>query len=270
MPGNSAREKKRPESRLRRNLLAAGGALVLGSGAVMSARLGLWRGRAFQFEALEEPAGFRRISAGDISRGADPLVGLKTSGAGSSVRDKEVLASGICLSLFGTNEPPPGVVSIASFSDYRCPYCRVLTEKLAEIEIASAGEVSVKWHEWPLLGDVSEISANAALAARRQGAYLPVHARLMRTPFVPTEGYLRSMAIDLGIDPERLLADMNGSAVAQEIETSRRLAALFGFPGTPALVVGRTVVVGVIGSGRLARLIERERNDGPVPACYSG
>jgi hypothetical protein len=45
------------------------------------------------------------------------------------------------------------------------------------------------------------------------------------------------------------------------------LAELFAFVGTPALVVGRTVVQGEINDARLERLIARERMDGPIEAC---
>ena len=61
--------------------------------------------------------------------------------------------------------------------------------------------------------------------------------------------------------------DMDGAAVSRRLAESAALAGLFGFAGTPALVVGRTVVVGAIGEARLRALIARERRDGPIPAC---
>ena len=89
----------------------------------------------------------------------------------------------------------------------------------------------------------------------------------MKTAFVPTPRYLRHLAEQAGIDPDRLLQDMNSAGIEAEIEENKALAAVIGFPGTPGLVVGRTVVIGAIGDAELRSLIQRERADGPVRAC---
>lgn len=138
---------------------------------------------------------------------------------------------------------------------------------MIEIEDEAAGAVKIAWHEWPILGDVSEEAARAALAARRQGAYRAFHARLMRTSFVPTRGYLRSLSDQLGVDGDRLLQDMKSAEIEREISDTRALATLFRFPGTPGLIVGRTAVIGAISKAQLRGLIAREKADGPVPAC---
>ena len=126
----------------------------------------------------------------------------------------------------------------------------------------------IAWHEWPLLGPVSEVAAKAALAAKRQGAYPAFHDALMRGAFVPTPAFLQALAGRIGIDPQRMLADMESAGVAREIAETRALADLFGFFGTPSMVVGRTLVTGEIGDAALRALIAREAEDGPVPACF--
>jgi protein-disulfide isomerase len=52
---------------------------------------------------------------------------------------------------------------------------------------------------------------------------------------------------------------MNSRATAAAIARTTALAAALGFIGTPALVVGRTVVQGDITRRQLERLIEDER-----------
>ena len=89
----------------------------------------------------------------------------------------------------------------------------------------------------------------------------------MRTSFVPTPAYLKSLSEEVGIDTARLLEDMQSAAVDREIAQANALAGLFGFPGTPGLIVGRTMVVGAIGEGELQALVDREIADGPVEAC---
>jgi predicted DsbA family dithiol-disulfide isomerase len=258
-----------PPSRLRRNLIAGG---------VVAGVLGLWHGaphvmrllpRSFDFEPLADPPGFRRIAGGATSGGFDPFAGLSAPRPETGPRvDPDALRADLCGALYGA-APGEGVVPVASFSDYYCPFCRVLTGRLAAIEAESGGAVRIAWHEWPLLGETSEMAARAALAAKRQGAYVAFHEALMRGVFVATPAFLANLAGRLGIDAARMLADMDSAETARAIAETRALARLFGFPGTPALIVGRTVVVGEIDDATLRALIDRERADGPIPACVA-
>jgi predicted DsbA family dithiol-disulfide isomerase len=241
-------------------------------GATAVAAIGLWsaRGRIaallpqdFAFEPLDDPPGFRRLAGGATSGAFDPFVGLSAPSPAATA-DPDALRADLCAALFD-GPAPPGVVPVASFSDYYCPYCRVLTRLLAGLEVG--GGVRMAWREWPLLGETSELAARAALAAKRQGAYVAFHKTLMRGGFVATPAFLEDVADRIGVDPGQMRADMDSASVAQEIATARGLARLFGFIGTPALVVGRTAVVGEIGEARLRALIDRERADGPVPGC---
>ena len=217
-----------------------------------------------EFEPMAQPAGFRRIAGGGVSTGFDVFAGL--DGEGDPALDAAVEArDDLCAALFHAGTGSAGVVPIASFSDYNCPFCRVLTKRLAEIE--AEGGVAVSWHELPLLGEASMTAARGALAAARQGAYAAFHERLMASGFQTTPEYLEALAQSIGVDAGRLEADMRSDAVAREILRSRAVARAFGFIGTPAIVVGRTVVQGEIGERTLRRLIAREREDGPVPAC---
>lgn len=111
------------------------------------------------------------------------------------------------------------------------------------------------------------LAAQGALAAKRQDAYVDFHRRLMRAPFQTTPEYLEALSDAIGVDHAQLRADMTSEGVRREIAESSALAKTFRFIGTPALVVGRTVVQGEIDDATLERLIERERADGPIGAC---
>jgi len=217
----------------------------------------------FDFEPLESPPGFRRIAAGRTSGMPSPFIGLEVPGERGA---PPAAPTDLCRALFGA-PPAPGVVPIAAFSDYNCPFCRVLTESLAELESRSAGDVRIMWHELPLLGPTSVSAARAALAADMQGGYAAFHERLMRARFVPTTEFLEVLARDIGLDPARLLKDMEGDAVSDRLRDTEAVARVFGFIGTPALVIGRTVVVGAVSDAVIAALVEQERRDGPPPAC---
>ena len=220
----------------------------------------------FDFEEIDNPSGFRRIAGGEITGLPSFLFGLDARDAADLTAEVQAARSDLCQVLFG-GTLDPNVVPIAYFSDYNCPYCRVLTERLANVEAQSAGGVQIAWHEWPVFGPTSVLSARAALAADMQGAYIAFHKHLMRSRFVPTERYLANIAQDLGADPERLLADMNSPDVSSRLRNTEAVAQIFGFAGTPSLVVGRTVVIGSVSEATLTALVEQERRDGPPPAC---
>ncbi|MDV7142986.1 DsbA family protein [Tropicimonas sp. TH_r6] len=220
------------------------------------------------FEAMADPEGFRKIEGGKRSAAFDPFFGLSPDEVdpGEAVTEATVRQD-ICGALYGGNTVPSGVVRIASFSDYYCPYCRVQTQKLARLEENSSGGIEVVWHELPLLGETSDMAAKAALAAKRQGAYVLFHKRLMKSAFRPTPEYLRLLSKDIGIDHDQMAADMASASVEEELRTSAALARIFAFVGTPALVVGKTVIQGQISDRTIERLIELEREEGVSATC---
>lgn len=247
----------------RRGLLLGGLALA---GAYAGLRAGMpalgERLEPLTFEPIADPPGFRRMAGGATSGAAfDPLVGL--DGGVDEAPPPAPPPGDLCTALFG--EAGPGDVPIAYFSDHACTYCRVLGPRLAAR--ARDAAVSVAWHELPLLGPGSVLAARATIAAGAQGGRDELRAALGAERGALAPARLDALARDLELDPARLRADMTAPATDRALGRSRALAELFGIRGTPALVVGRTLVVGALGEARLDRLIARERQDGPVAAC---
>lgn len=224
-----------------------------------------------ELEELDTPLGFRKYAAGSSSGGFDPFVGMGVPDGPEILARKELalarVKSNICTALYGDLDALEEKVPMASFSDYYCPYCRVQTKRLFELTMAMPNDVSVAWHELPLLGDVSDLAAKAALAAKRQGAYVKFHETLMKSPFQASPEYLSLLATDLGVDEDRLISDMESSEILLELENSAALASLFAFVGTPALVIGRTVVQGQISDKMIKKIIDLEREEGWKSVC---
>lgn len=225
---------------------------------------------------LDRPSGFRKFVAGESSGGAfDPFIGLVNEVDEATVEAKvqadKRIDENICLALYRGLDLAAGQVPIASFSDYYCPFCRVQTKRLAELVRSRSSEVAVAWHELPLLGESSNLAAKAALAAKRQGAYVEFHDRLMRSAFVANSEYLSQLASDLQVDEERLPADMNSDDVGEELEDSAALSRALSLVGTPAMVIGRTVVQGLVSNRMINKIISLEREEGWAEQCgYAG
>jgi protein-disulfide isomerase len=221
---------------------------------------------------LESPSGFRQYSAGETSSGSfNPFAGLDTDNdlarREAETRADKRVSSNVCRALYAELDLNPDQVPIASFSDYYCPYCRVQTKRLAALAKGNETEFAVAWHELPLLGETSNLAARAALAAKRQGAYTAFHERLMRTPFSVSPEYFSRLSEDLGVNEAKLLTDVNSADIDRELEDSAALSRVFAFVGTPALVIGRTVVQGQISDRMIKRIVEQERAEGWATAC---
>ncbi len=258
---------KPPASRARRRDLLIFGSV--GATAILLVRGGSWvldqAASDLNFIEVDDPRGYRRLSLfGTTSAALDPFVGIATMDE-NPANKLTVSGDGLCEALFGRRSFDDGVVPVAFFSDYNCPNCELISEDLLEIEAEEM--VHLRYHEWPIFGAPSETSARAAIAAHQQGARRMFNRRLQRASLVPTDAYLRELSEAAGINSKQLFADMASEATTRELQTSAALVRLFAFPGTPALVVGRTIVIGTIRKATLNSLIAAESNVGPPPGC---
>jgi protein-disulfide isomerase len=152
---------------------------------------------------------------------------------------------------------PEGDVTLVEFFDYRCTYCRRVVPALQAL-LEEDAELRVVFKELPVLGEDSVRAARAALASRNQDAYVEFHFALMDAADL-SQGGILALAREIGLDPERLARDMEAPEVQAVIEANYALASRLGIEGTPAFVIGETLIPGAVGKARLVELIEGER-----------
>jgi protein-disulfide isomerase len=153
---------------------------------------------------------------------------------------------------------PDGDVTLVEFFDYRCVYCRRVVSSLRELLDEDQG-LRVVFKDMPVLGPDSVRAARAALASRKQDAYVPFHFALMATDDLSLAG-IRATAKSVGLDPDRLEADMDAPEVSAVIEANYALAQELGIEGTPAFVIGGQLIPGAIEKARLEHLIDEARS----------
>jgi protein-disulfide isomerase len=155
---------------------------------------------------------------------------------------------------------PDGDVTIVEFFDYNCPYCKKVTPDLAQL-LESDGNIRFVYKEWPILSADSEIAARAALAAHQQSkdAYISLHDAMMAHRGKLDRNMIMALAATQGLNMERLETDMQGDQVSAELEHVRRLADQIGIDGTPAFLIGDTVVPGAIDIEEMQRLVAAAR-----------
>jgi protein-disulfide isomerase len=244
--------------RTRRAAIALGMAAVAGWVIGAPHLSSLWRPR-LTFRDLPGLAPFRELeTSGGISSGAGMLAGLDTpkpADAGQEARIAQVRADP-CTALFGESVDPR--LPIAFFSDFNCPNCLLLNATLEEFLAARPDDLRIIRHQLPLLGAASTVASQAALAADLQGGYGAMHDRLMRARMVSDLSAVVRIAESAGLDGQQLLADMQTDRIATALDRAKAVASVFGFYGTPATVIGRTVFLGNLPKLDVARIIDEE------------
>jgi protein-disulfide isomerase len=153
---------------------------------------------------------------------------------------------------------PRGDVTVVEFFDYQCGYCKQVHPTVRALLDADAGVRKV-YKELPVLGPASVTAARAALAAKAQGRYEEMHAALMEARGQLDEDRVLRIARSVGLDVDRLRADMASPAVERHIQETMALAASIGIRGTPAFVVGDQLVPGATDLATLQRLVREAR-----------
>ena len=154
-----------------------------------------------------------------------------------------------------------GDVTVVEFFDYRCRYCKRALGPVTEL-LAADDRVRVVWKEFPILGPVSNFAARAAMAADKQGRYHEFHVAVMGAEEELTEEVVIDLASGLGLDVERLRQDMADPAIGDYLDETAQLARTLGISGTPAFVIGDTLVPGAIDGASLKRLVAELRSGG--------
>lgn len=153
---------------------------------------------------------------------------------------------------------PQGAVTIVEFFDARCGYCKQLQPAMDQL-LRRQRDVRVVMKDLPILGPNSVLASRALLAAQLQGKYTELYDSLMKLRDEPAEPVLRREAERVGLDWTRLRRDMDDPKVQARIDGNLRLAQSLRIEGTPALVIGETLVPGAVDLATLERLVAEAR-----------
>jgi len=153
---------------------------------------------------------------------------------------------------------PQGRVAMVEFFDARCGYCKQMHPVMEQL-LARERDLRVVLKDLPILGPNSVLATRALLAAQRQNGYGPLHDALMRLREDTTEPVLRREAERLRLDWPRLRREMEEPAVTARIERNVTLARALEIQGTPAFIIGTTILPGATDLATLQGLVARAR-----------
>lgn len=153
-----------------------------------------------------------------------------------------------------------GDITIVEYLDYNCSYCRKLAPDLAQA-VRDDGKVRLIFKDWPILGPVSVYASRLALASKYQGKFVVAHEALIGASSRLTEPRIRELLVDAKIDVDRALKDMvvNAGAIDVILKRNNDQAIAFGFNGTPAFIIGKFRVPGVLTATQFGQAIADAR-----------
>ena len=155
---------------------------------------------------------------------------------------------------------PKGDITIIEYFDYRCPYCKTVNPVISKI-VKDDGRIRLIFKDWPVFGDVSVHAAKLVLAAKYQSKYAEAHEALISMKEKLTEANLVGMLAAAGVDADRAEKDLatNEKAIVEILARNHEQAEAFGFQGTPAFIVGRFRIPGVLSAENFKKAIADAR-----------
>jgi len=158
---------------------------------------------------------------------------------------------------------PDGDITVVEFFDYNCGYCK---RGLPEVQKLLQDDKKVRFvfKELPILSKGSEEAARIALAVKRQGKYWEFHQAMLGSKGRADEASALKIAESLGVDMNKLKADMASDDVKNELHEDVLLAKKMGINGTPHFLVGDKSIPGAPDDlhDQLETLVTGFRKDG--------
>ena len=158
---------------------------------------------------------------------------------------------------------PNADVTIVEFFDYNCQYC-VRAMSTMEALLAEDKKIRFKMKEWPIFGKDSRDASRISIAVHRlyPDQYRDFHNTLMGVNGLKNGARAREIALQLGLDLEKLELEAGKKEVLDSLRNSTGLARQLGLKGTPAYVIGEEVFFGALAIDDLREKIANMRKCG--------
>ena len=137
---------------------------------------------------------------------------------------------------------PNGKVTVVEFFDYNCGYCKLAAPEVMKL-IEENPDVRFVFKEFPIFGHASESAARIALTAYGKRKGLELYSRWMNQKGLDEAGIDRHLT-EVGLDPAAVRKAAAHPAIDRQIADVRQLAGALGLEGTPAFIVGDTLIPG--------------------------
>jgi protein-disulfide isomerase len=157
--------------------------------------------------------------------------------------------------------PDSAPVTLVEYGDYQCPYCGQAEQVIRLLLEEFGDELRYVWRHLPL-NDVhanAQMAAEATEAAGAQGAFWPLHDRLLDEQDKLDPEDLRRLADELGLDGERFWNDLRQRRFAERVGEDVASADESGVAGTPSFFINGRRHQGAYDVDTLTRAVRAAR-----------
>ena len=137
---------------------------------------------------------------------------------------------------------PNGKITVVEFFDYRCGYCKLAAPEVVKL-IDQNPDVRFVFKEFPIFGEVSDTAAKVALTRQAKGKGVQLYQALMSEKALDDAALDRNLAA-LGVDPATARKDAQHPLIERQILDTHALAENLKIEGTPAFIIGDTLIPG--------------------------
>ncbi len=161
--------------------------------------------------------------------------------------------------IYPTLGPADAKVTIVIFSDFQCPFCKRAAPTVHQLSREYPADVRFIFVNQPLsFHKQAAPAARAGLAAHRQGAFWPMHDKMMANQNQLRRAAYLKWARELGLNVQRFARDMASMAITDRIERDRGLAAALRMTGTPGFLINGRKLSGAHPVAKFRTLIDDE------------
>lgn len=134
--------------------------------------------------------------------------------------------------------PATARITLVEFSDFECPFCARAAAKLEEIQKAYPKDVRLIYKQYPLESHPhARIAAQAALAAKAQGKFWPMHDQLFAGSRSLSAESIAGFAKQIGLDTAKFQSDLHSAQIGKAVEKDMADGDLAQVEATPTVFI---------------------------------
>jgi protein-disulfide isomerase len=137
---------------------------------------------------------------------------------------------------------PNGKITVVEFFDYRCGYCKLIAPQVLDL-MRQNPDVRLVLKQFPIFGEVSDTAAKVALTDDGKARALVLYKGWMAEKALDEDGIDRHL-FEAGLNPAIVRKASESPQIERQLLDVHALAQALRIEGTPAFIVGDTLVPG--------------------------
>jgi NhaA family Na+:H+ antiporter len=149
--------------------------------------------------------------------------------------------------------PADAPLELVMYGDFQCPYCTAAQGPVRRVRERLGDELRFAFRHFPIaeVHPDARRAAEAAEAAAAQGAFWEMHDAMYGSGGHLREDELAATAAALGLDPERVRAELRDGTHAARVDRDLESGRRSGVTGTPSFFVNGVAHDGAFDAGSL-------------------